>query len=175
MKRIILSIFAFVLAAFALAYGAPTYAQFANTENGPQTGLPKSVLTINTPRGVRRFNVELANTAASREIGMMWRTSVGHHEGMLFQFPVVARLAFWMKNTMIPLDIIYIRPDGTISQINANAQPFDLTPIPSREPISGVLEIAGGEAARQNIAEGQVVIHPFFHNVPPPIAKKKRH
>lgn len=174
MSRIISSITAAIFATFCFAVAMPAAAQFANTEAGPQTGLAKSRLTIATPVGVRTFTVELANTANSREIGMMWRTQVGRSEGMLFQFPTAHRLSFWMKNTMIPLDIIYVRADGTISQINRNAVPFSLTPIPGREHCIAVLEIGGGEAARQGLAVGQTMRHAIFRNVQQPVVRKKR-
>ncbi|KAF0186201.1 MAG: hypothetical protein FD163_869 [Hyphomonadaceae bacterium] len=174
MSRIISLFTAAIFAAFCFAVAMPASAQFANTQAGPQTGLAKSRLTIATPNGVRTFTVELANTANSREIGMMWRAHVGRGEGMLFQFPTAQRMSFWMKNTMIPLDIIYIRANGTISQINRNAVPFSLTPIPGREPCIAVLEIGGGEAARQGLAVGQVIRHPIFRNVAPAVVRKKR-
>jgi|APTNR8051073442_1049403.scaffolds.fasta_scaffold05033_1 hypothetical protein len=174
MSRIISIFAAAVFAVFCFATSLPAAAQFANTEAGPQTGLPKSRLSIATPAGVRVFTVELAATPTSREIGMMWRTHVARNEGMLFHFPTAHRLSFWMKNTMIPLDIIYVRADGTISQINRNAVPFSLTPIPGRELCTAVLEIGGGEAARQGIAVGQTMRHPIFRNVQQQVARKKR-
>lgn len=174
MSRILSIITATIFGGYFLAVAVPATAQFANTEAGPQTGLAKSRLTIATPGGVRTFTVELANTPNSREIGMMWRGHVGRSEGMLFQFPAAQRLSFWMKNTMIPLDIIYIRANGTISQINRNAVPFSLTPIPGHEPTIACLEIGGGEAERQGIAVGQIVRHPIFRNVAAPAVRKKR-
>lgn len=174
MSRILSIITAAIFGTFFLAVAMPAAAQFANTEAGPQTGLAKSRLTIATPSGIRTFTVELANTPNSREIGMMWRTNVGRSEGMLFQFPAAHRLSFWMKNTMIPLDIIYVRADGRILQINRNAEPFSLTPIPSREPAIAVLEIGGGESDRQGIAVGQTIRHAIFHNLAPAVVRKKR-
>lgn len=166
----------FIIATSILAIAPLTnaIAQFANTDAGPQTGLPRSSLTIQTASGARQFQVELAATPSSREIGMMWRTQIGRTQGMLFSHRDNAPRAFWMKNTLIPLDIIYIRQNGTIARIARNAQPLNLAPIPSGEPVSAVLEIGGGEADRQNIREGNRVIHPIFHNVPTAQKHKKR-
>lgn len=151
-----------VLCLAALPSG-PAFAQRAPaTEAGPQTGLRVEPLSIATQNGVRRFRVELADTAQSREIGMMWRTEAPRGTGMLFDFHTAQDVAFWMRNTLIPLDIIYIRTDGTIARIAAQARPLTLDPIPSGEPIRAVLEIAGGEAARLGLRPGQRVTHRIF-------------
>jgi uncharacterized protein len=130
--------------------------------NGPQTGLRVERLSIATPRGTRTFNVEMADTAESREIGMMWRTSVPRGTGMLFDFKAPQQAYFWMENTLSSLDIIYIRSDGTIANIAANAPALSRAIIPSNGPILGVLEIGAGEARRLGIVAGQRVNHPMF-------------
>jgi uncharacterized protein len=129
---------------------------------GPQTGLRVERLTIATPRGLRAFRVEMANTPASREIGMMWRTSVPRGTGMLFDFKVSQPVYFWMENTLSSLDLIFIRADGTIANVAPNATPLSRAVIPSAGPIVGVLEIGAGEARRLGIAAGQKVNHPIF-------------
>jgi uncharacterized protein len=168
------------LAALALALlgsvAAVTGAQaqgVANTEAGPQTGLRVEPLSIATPRGVRSFRVEIADTPATREIGMMWRTEAPRGTGMLFDFHRPQPVAFWMKNTMIPLDLIYIRQDGTIARITTNAVPFSLVALPSGEPIRAVLELAGGEARRLGLAAGQRVTHRIFP-APAPASRPRR-
>ena len=128
----------------------------------PQSGLRSERLTIATPRGPRAFRVEMANTAQSREIGMMWRASVPRGTGMLFDFKTPQPVAFWMENTLASLDIIFIRADGTIANIAANATPLSRAVIPSDGPIVGVLEIGAGEARRLGIVAGQKVTHPIF-------------
>jgi uncharacterized protein len=130
--------------------------------SGPQTGLRIERLTIATPRGQRAFRVEMADTPKSREIGMMWRTSVPRGTGMLFDFKAPQQVYFWMENTLTSLDIIYIRADGTIANIAANAPPLSRAVIPSSGPIVGVLEIGAGEARRLGITAGQRVSHPMF-------------
>lgn len=164
MKRFLVPVFALLcaLAALTLLSGAGAVAQPANTEAGPQRGLRVEALSVATPRGVRSFLVEIADTPQTREIGMMWRTEVPRGTGMLFDFHTPQPVSFWMKNTMLPLDLIFIRQNGTIARITANAVPFSLAGLPSGEPIRAVLEIGGGEAARLGLAPGQRVTHRIF-------------
>ena len=86
----------------------------------------------------------------------MFRRTLAANHGMIFPYQPAQEVAFWMKNTLIPLDIIYIRSDGTIARI-VNAEPMDLTPLPSGAPVTGVLEIGGGRAAELGIREGDLV------------------
>ena len=86
----------------------------------------------------------------------MFRKSLGGNEGMIFPYDPPQEVSFWMKNTLIPLDIIFVRPNGTIARIT-KAEPMDLTALPSGEPISVVLEIRGGRAAELGIKEGDSV------------------
>jgi uncharacterized protein len=139
----------------------PTFADPAQI-TGPQTGLRVERLSIATPRGVRSFRVEMADTPQSREIGMMWRTTVPRGTGMLFDFKTPQPVYFWMENTLSSLDLIFIRADGTIANISANATPLSRAVIPSVGPILGVLEIGPGEARRLGIVAGQKVSHAVF-------------
>lgn len=121
-------------------------------------------VTVVTKAGEKKFMVEIADTEPERERGLMFRSSMADDRGMLFEFQDLRDRAFWMHNTYIPLDIIYIAPNGKIVSIAANAQPFDDTPLPSYGPAKGVLEINGGLAAKLGIAPGDTVRHPFFKN-----------
>ena len=103
--------------------------------------------------------VEVAATADQQEKGLMFRKSLGGDRGMIFPYDPPQDVAFWMENTLIPLDIIFIRSDGTIVRI-AHAKPLDETPLPSGEPVALVLEIAGGRAAELGIKEGDIVEWP---------------
>ena len=125
-------------------------------QGSPQTGLAQVPLTIRSANGEHRFTVEVAATPAQQERGLMFRPSVGPDEGMIFPYdpPVIA--AFWMKNTLVPLDMVFIRADGTIARI-AHAVPLTLDPVPAGEPVAAVLEIRGGRAAELGIREGDVV------------------
>ncbi len=110
------------------------------------------------------FDVELALTAPEQARGLMFRTEMPAHMGMLFMFDDVAMRSFWMKNTLIPLDMLFIHADGTIHHIHHNAKPQDLTSITSKYPSKAVLELNGGTADKMGIKEGDQVVHPYFRN-----------
>jgi uncharacterized membrane protein (UPF0127 family) len=114
-------------------------------------------LGILTARGAAHFKVEIADTDASRERGLMFRKSLAADRGMLFDFKQTQPVAFWMKNTLIPLDMLFIAADGRIVSIAHNAAPMSETPIPSGEPVLGVLEIRGGRADEIGAAPGDKV------------------
>ncbi len=115
-------------------------------------------LVIRTAKGERKFNIEIARTQEDHERGLMFRKSLPEDGGMIFPM-IPARMAtFWMKNTEIPLDMIFIRPDGTIARIEAETIPYSLEPVQSGEPVSAVLEIGGGKADALGIAAGDRVI-----------------
>jgi uncharacterized protein len=125
--------------------------------------LPTSPLTIMTGEGRQSsFTVELATTPAEREKGLMFRTSMAPDAGMLFDFKEPQMVAFWMKNTLIPLDMLFIDKTGRIVRIVERAVPESLTPISSGEPVRAVLEVNSGTASRLEIQPGDVVIHPIF-------------
>jgi uncharacterized membrane protein (UPF0127 family) len=121
-----------------------------------QTGLREVPLTIRSKTGVHHFTVEIAATPDQQERGLMFRRSLAGDRGMIFPYEPPQEVAFWMQNTLIPLDIIYIRADGTIARIT-NAKPLDITALPSGEPIASVLEIRGGRAAELGVKEGDHV------------------
>ena len=104
--------------------------------------------------GCRNFEVEVARSPDQQARGLMFRESLGRERGMLFPFPSPRPASFWMKNTLIPLDMIFIRADGTIARIAANTVPHSLEPVGVAEPVAAVLEIAGGRAAQLGIREG---------------------
>lgn len=122
----------------------------------PQTGLEQVPLTIASANGVHRFTVAIAATPEQQETGLMFVPSLRPDQGMIFPYDPPTPVAFWMKNTLIPLDMIFIRADGTIGNI-ATAKPLDETPVPSDGAIAAVLEIAGGRAAELGIAPGDKV------------------
>ena len=119
-------------------------------------------LTVTSANGAHHFTVEIAKTAAEQERGLMFRTDIPKDGGMIFAPyppgggpPIEA--TFWMKNTPSPLDIIFIRPNGTIARIAENAIPGDETHIESGEPVGAVLELNGGRSSALGIAEGDKV------------------
>jgi uncharacterized protein len=114
-------------------------------------------LIIHSANGAHRFTVEVAATPEQQEIGLMFRTSLAENHGMIFPWDSQQPASFWMKNTLIPLDIIFIGVDGRIARIAANAPAMSLDPIPSGVPVSGILELRGGRAAELGIREGDRV------------------
>lgn len=111
------------------------------------------------------FHVELALTPQQQAHGLMGRTEMAEDAGMLFLFPGEDERSFWMKNTLIPLDMVFIKKDGTILRVHDSAVPNDLTSIKSNGPALAVLEINGGVAKKLGIMDGDTVRHPFFGNV----------
>lgn len=117
-----------------------------------------SVLILNTDgQELYSGQIEIASSEQKREQGLMYRDSIGRDQGMLFIFPQAEMQAFWMKNTRMPLDIIYIGPDQKIVSIAPNAQPYDETSLPSEGPAQYVLEIAGGLCIELGISPGDSV------------------
>jgi uncharacterized membrane protein (UPF0127 family) len=141
----------------ARAHNAPV--ENVQPQGNPQTGLRHVPLTIRSADGEHRFTVEVAATMAQQERGMMFRRSVPPDTGMIFPYDPPAAVTFWMKDTLVPLDIIFIRADGTIARIST-AVPLSHDLVPSGEPIAVVLEIRGGRAAELGIREGDMVNWP---------------
>jgi len=108
------------------------------------------------------FDIEVATTPEQQEHGLMFRKKLAADAGMLFLWPEDQPVSMWMKNTLIPLDMLYVAHDGRITKITAKAVPMDLTVLPSDGPIRAVVEIGGGEAARQNIKTGDKVLFSVF-------------
>ena len=118
------------------------------------------VVDIRGPFGQARFTVELADTGAERAQGLMFRESLPSSAGMLFVYESPQRASFWMKNTLIPLDMIFADSSGRITRVHSNAIPQDLTPIDGGEGVATVLEINGGLAEKLGIAPGAELRHP---------------
>jgi uncharacterized membrane protein (UPF0127 family) len=124
----------------------------------PESGL--DVIPLSVHRGNRKlpFRVEIARTGTEQMRGLMFRTAMGANEGMLFPSdPPRKGVAFWMKNTVIPLDIIFIGPDRRVLNIAARTVPYSLDPVPAAGPVSAVLELVGGRAAELGIVPGDKV------------------
>jgi uncharacterized membrane protein (UPF0127 family) len=130
-------------------------------------------VTIASATGKHVFTVEVAATTARQAQGLMFRTDLKPDGGMLFApYPADGggprEANFWMKDTPTPLDIVFIRADGTIATIAENTVPFSETPVPSREPVAAVLELIGGRSAELGIAEGDKVSWPAGTVATPP-------
>lgn len=109
---------------------------------------------FHTAKGDFAFTLEIADTEAQRERGLMFRTSLAPDAGMLFDYHQEQQAAFWMQNTLIPLDMIFIAADGTVKTIHVNARPMDPTSIPSEVPVRFVVEIAGGRSQEIGLKVG---------------------
>ena len=114
-------------------------------------------LTITTADRTYAFNVEVARSGAEQEQGLMFRTSLPENGGMLFPFAKPKLASFWMKNTLIPLDMIFVRADGSIDRIAENTIPESLEPVVSGGEVAAVLELAGGAAAKLDLDESAKV------------------
>jgi uncharacterized membrane protein (UPF0127 family) len=123
----------------------------------PVSGLKVIPLKVTHAGKAHSFRVEVAGTPAEQEKGLMFRTAMGADEGMIFPVHPPRAASFWMKNTVIPLDIVYVGTDGRILNIAANAVPYSEQPLYSAGPVKGVLELAGGRAAQLGIGPGDAV------------------
>lgn len=122
-------------------------------------------LTIETANGPKTYQVEVMRTEEERARGLMLRPMMPADRGMLFDFGRVDKVSMWMKDTLISLDMLFIRKDGTIARITPMTEPMSERILSSGEPVLGVLEINGGQAAHFGIKEGDVVRHKLFGNV----------
>jgi uncharacterized membrane protein (UPF0127 family) len=154
-----------LLAALALIIAAGAYMSMHRASgNDEYTMLPIEKISIKTKDGTANLEVEIADKPMDIKIGLMFRKSMPEGHGMFFQLgrenPGTAN--FWMKETYIPLDIIFVAKDGRIVNIHRNAKPLDLTPIPSLEPVTAVIEVNAGIADALGIAVGDKVKHRYF-------------
>lgn len=139
----------------AITLAAPAMAQEPEVEAADE-----SVAVIHSGEESHSFTVEIADDDAERSRGLMFREELAPDAGMLFDFFDERPVAFWMQNTLIPLDMIFIKADGTIARVHAEAVPMDRTSVPSGEPVRFVLEIPGGRAAELGIEAGDTLEHP---------------
>lgn len=125
-----------------------------------QAACREDTVELRGPGGSARFTVELADSPTERARGLMDRVEMPRSAGMLFIYERPQQASFWMKNTLIPLDMIFAGPDGMVKTVHENAVPMDETAIPGGDGILAVLEINGGLARRMGIAPGSVMRHP---------------
>jgi uncharacterized membrane protein (UPF0127 family) len=148
-----------------LVFGVPfLLAAGSACGQGDDVKFEKSSLVIVTGGRDVKFDVEMATTEPQRERGLMYRRQLGAYDGMLFDFFQEQPVSFWMKNTFVPLDMVFIAADGTVRHVHANATPMSTDTIPSGAPVRAVLEINGGTARLLGIKPGDKVKHPIFGN-----------
>jgi uncharacterized protein len=123
-------------------------------------------LTVVSATGNHKFTVELAATPAQMEQGLMFRRGLAADAGMLFDFKRPSMATMWMKNTLIPLDMLFVDADGRIVNIRERAVPESLDIIAAAAPVRGVIELNGGTAARLGIKPGDRVLYPLFGTSP---------
>ncbi|MHA4835088.1 DUF192 domain-containing protein [Sphingopyxis sp. MSC1_008] len=136
-----------IFTALALSLALPMAACSKDVNEG------QGVATIVADGATHKFNVEVARTKEEQARGLMFRTSLPEGGGMLFPFEKPRIASFWMKNTLIPLDMIFIRADGSIDRIAENTIPESIEPVVSGGEVSAVLELSGGTAAKLGIDE----------------------
>jgi hypothetical protein len=125
-----------------------------------QTVGPREELTVTTKAGPREFEVEIADDDRERALGLMFRRSMGNDEGMLFDFGAEQPASFWMRNTYIPLDMLFIKADGTIDSIAERTTPLSEKSVASKGDVRYVLEINGGLSDTLGIAPGDTISGP---------------
>ncbi len=113
------------------------------------------------------IDIEIAEDSQEKALGLMFRTELADNQGMLFPYGEPRELTMWMRNTYIPLDMVFIRPDGVIHRIEVRAEPLSERVISSGGPVSAVLELPGGAAARLGIKAGDRIRHPLFKAAKP--------
>jgi uncharacterized membrane protein (UPF0127 family) len=153
-KSFLIGLIVALMAALIFAYArtAPT---------GPV--FPRGNLTFQRADGTTiPLDIEIATTPAQTEYGLMFRRFLPPHAGMLFLFTPAQPVSFWMKNTFIPLDMLFVQEDGTITKIVTRAQPFSLAHINSGDPVRAVIEINGGAADQWGLKTSDKVLYPAF-------------
>jgi uncharacterized membrane protein (UPF0127 family) len=151
----------------AVIGGVLAYERWSAAQSEPSKATAdEGRLELVTTSGVHVFDVEVAATPEKQALGLMFRTSLPDSKGMLFQHGTPHELTMWMRNTYIPLDMVFIRADGTVHRIEARTEPLSERIIASEGPVTAVLEIAGGAAERLGLKPGDKVRHPSFGTAP---------
>jgi len=137
---------------------------FINNLKAENIQFEKDLLKIQTNNNEYIFNIEIAITQKQRNLGLMHRKTLAQNQGMIFIYPKEQIVKMWMKNTYIPLDMIFIKDNGIIESITKMTKPRDLTPIGPNLPVKAVLELNGGMTTYLNIKKGDIVIHKYITN-----------
>ncbi len=152
----IASLFALALLT-ACQGGTADREQDANNASAAKAAPALLPVMIKTASGAHRFDVEVARTPQEQDKGLMFRKAIAADGGMLFPMDPPRTASFWMKDTLVPLDMLFIHSDGTIAFIQAQAEPYSRTPVSAGVPVAAVLELRGGRAAELGIGEGDRV------------------
>ena len=142
---------------------AGVHGQALACPDAPQPPLPRSELRVETRDGGNHvFDVELAREPDEKACGLMMRQRLGRDEGMLFEYRPPGPAFMWMRNTILPLDMVFIDAEGRIVHLEENAEPLTTTSRGTRADVAGVLEVLAGTVERLGIRRGDRVIHPIF-------------
>ena len=152
MRALFMGFFLYLIAVAAVRAEAPVFR--------------REPVTVVTATGETEFSAEIAETDAQQEYGLMFRYTLPPDRAMLFDFGRVRKVAMWMKNTYIPLDMVFIRADGAVSSVAESTVPHSLEVIASQEPVLAVLELAAGTARRIGLKPGDKVYHRIFKPAP---------
>ncbi len=152
-RRLLLPMLVAPLVGLSRFSGGADLQQFATSE-----------LTIISATGPHRFKVELAETPPQMTQGLMFRTSLAPDAGMLFDYKQPTVATMWMRNTLIPLDMLFVDAQGHIVNIHERAVPQSLDIIAAAAPVRAVIELNGGTASRLGIEPGDRVVYPIFGN-----------
>lgn len=149
----------------SLFFSAASIAYIAWVKRGTAQGFvtfPKSKLTIVTAKGSHKFDIELAVSKAQQSQGLMYRPNMAADAGMLFDYKRPQKITMWMKNTRIPLDMLFIGTDGRIVNIVERTIPHSVSTVSSKGKVQAVLEVNSGTASRLGIKPGDRVSHSIF-------------
>ncbi|MGE0023265.1 MAG: DUF192 domain-containing protein [Hyphomicrobium sp.] len=155
-----------LLAVAAAGAGAAAIVLWPGARTSATAGTEEQRLELVTATGVHPLEVEIAATPERQALGLMYRTSLPDSKGMLFPHTEPRELTMWMRNTYIPLDMVFILRDGTVHRIEARTEPLSERIISSDGPVFAVLEIAGGAAGRLGLKPGDKVRHALFEAPP---------
>ena len=156
-RAVLFAVLAALAACSPMAADAGQKSTAAASARHAESGLQVVPLAITSANGRHAFRVEVARSGEEQAKGLMFRTAMGANAGMIFPMVPARQASFWMKNTVIALDLVFIGPDKRIESIAANAVPYSLSPISSKGNVSAVLELNGGRAAQLGLAQGDVV------------------
>jgi hypothetical protein len=128
----------------------------------PAYAMQRETLKLVTANATHAIDIEIADTPAEKAQGLMFRTRLDDKNGMLFFYEAPQEITMWMRNTYIPLDMVFIRADGTVHRIESRTEPLSEDIIASRGNVTACLELAGGAAERLGLKPGDRVEHRFF-------------
>lgn len=146
----------------AFAHRAALLMVAASVLASPAFSMRRENMTLHTARGPQVVSVEITETVEEKAKGLMFRTKLADNEGMLFAYDRPQEITMWMRNTLIPLDMVFVRPNGVVHRIEAWTRPLSEAIIASQGDVTACLELAGGAAERLGLRPGDRIEHPIF-------------